>query len=380
MVAVSFGTGLMRAPSRAGEFGFYGPILKSQPALPPYPTDWRVRGFEGLVNVKVTVDTSGAVATESITSSGYADTDSAAAWFARACRFEPYRTTQGKPESTTIGFSVAFAHPTSANLVAAAQDMATVEGMVSDDAGRPVRVVASLHCVAKLDSVTGSIHYSYDLTCDSMGAAKLLYVGMYPVEAAAVREQPTVLESPSAHSTRIWSGFRGCSGHIDVFGWMANNPDRSRDPRAYGLDPGESLKGLGFESLNPPEVGHWIVGGGRGCGPACFPWADSCDLGSRLTGRTVVPGNGLYARGSLGGEVDGPAGYPVPGAKVAVLGAGRDTTAAANGAYLLKDLPPGQFRVRASAPGFESAERWVDIGLSHAFCNLKLRSPDTGVR
>ena len=327
------------------------------------------------------VDTTGAVISESVISSGYADTDSAAARYARRCRFEPYRYYRtGRPAARASPVLVPFRHPTSANLVPEGRGLARAEGLVADSLGRAERIIAYLRCAVALDSVSGAFRYSYDLESDSKSRAKLLYFAMYPVEPTTANEALPIVDGPSGRPSRVWSVFRGCSGHIDVFGWMAGNNDPKADPRAYGLDPGAALQGFGFESVNPPEVAHWIAGGGRGCGPACFPWADSCYLGTPLAGTTFLPGCGLYAHGSLSGEVSNLDGYPVPGARVAVLGAVRETTTEANGSYFLRDLPPGWFRVHASAAGFDDAERWVEIGSSQVWCNLKMKPSTNGAR
>jgi len=257
------------------------------------------------------------------------------------------------------------------NLVPMDRRRVKTEGAVADSTGRMQQIVAYLECEATLDSVSGRYRYSYALESDPQSRARLLYFAMYPVESTTAYDANEGSVSAGGSSTRMWFPFRWCSSHIDVFGWMARNGDSSADARASGLRPGEVLRGCSFEASNPPEAGRWIAGGGRGCGPACFPWADSCNLGTPLAGSSFMPGCGNYAHGSLRGEVS-ESRAPVPGAQVAVLGAGRAVTAEANGSYLFMDLPPGRFRVRATAPGFDPAESWVDIGMSAAFCNLRM--------
>ena len=124
---------------------------------------------------------------------------------------------------------------------------------------------------------------------------------------------------------------------------------------------------MSFVSAWGPDRGHWIANGGRGCGPACIPWADSCSLTAPLSGLTAVPRGGS-ARGSISGEVVAvERRSSVAAARVAVLGASRDTTTAINGFFFMSDLPVGRFRVRATAPGFEPEESWVEVFPGHAY-------------
>lgn len=148
----------------------------------------------------------------------------------------------------------------------------------------------------------------------------------------------------------------------------------SADPRAHGLSPGQTISGMSLVSAWGPDRGHWIAGGGRGCGPTCIPWADTCSLTAPLAGLTAVPRGG-GARGSISGDVVAIERLsPVSGARVAVLGASRDTTTATNGFYFMADVPVGRFRVRATAPGFEPEESWVEVFPGHAYVRvLKMR-------
>ena len=350
-----------------------GPFLTYSPSPPGYPSDWRVRAFEGAVLVRVMVDTSGSVTADSVITSGYADTDSAAARFARACRFEPYRYYRtGRPEPRAIHLPVRFRHPTSENLVPAGQELTSAQGMLYDSTGRAERLVVRLRSEVVLDSVTGSYQYRYELKNEPTSRTKTFYFALYPISPSNGNAALPVVEGRGNPPRRLWSTFRGCGGHIDVFGWMAAGGESGPEPKSSGIAPGEGLQGFSFDSPNPPENGHWIAGGGSGCGPACFPWADTCSLVRSITGTTCLPGWGGYAHGSLSGEIVGERLAPIPGARVAILGAGRDTIAAANGSYFIADVPPGRFRVRVSAPGCTPSERWVDFGYTTAWCNLRL--------
>jgi len=348
----------------------YGPFLRFRPPEPAYPPDWRVRGFEGRVEVEALIDTSGNVVGASPVPGGTADTDSAAVANARLWKFHPYREANRRPQARAVRIAVPFAHPLSSNVVPETARVSTASGSVMGSTGQRVHVEASLACVAQLDSVTGLFHYRYSLANNRRSRANVLYVGLYPLENSVVLGISQV--GDTALASKGWAGFAGCSDHIDVAGWMSRAS--SADPRAHGLSPGETISGMSFVSASGPDRGHWIAGGGRGCGPACFPWADTCALTAPLAGLTAVPRGG-GARGSISGEVVAAERLsPVADARVTVLGARRDTTTAINGFFFMSDLPVGRFRVRATAPGFGPEESWVEVFPGHAYVReLKMR-------
>jgi TonB family protein len=350
------------AQGRAEEI--QGPFVRSRPPAPTYPIDWRVRGFEGRVGVTATIDTSGNVVSARPLPGGSVDTDSAAVANARLWKFHPYR---GKP--VQLRLEIPFAHPMSPNVIAETERVSTGSGWVIDSTGRRVPLRVEVFCASQLDSVTGLLRYRYGLTNIRESEAAALYLALYPLDKEVVSRLPGPVDEPLVSTG--WAGFQGCSDHIDVGGWMKSAPDSGVQPR--GLQPGHTVSGLSFISPRWPGRGHWIAGGGRGCGPGCFPWADSCSLNALLSGVIAVPREGV-ARGSISGQVVTDNGYPIPEARVAVLGAGRDTTAAVNGYFFIADLPIGRFRVRATAPGVEPAESWVDIIPGHAYVrDLKLQ-------
>jgi hypothetical protein len=58
------------------------------------------------------------------------------------------------------------------------------------------------------------------------------------------------------------------------------------------------------------------------------------------------------------GRVHTPAaGWPVAGARVELLGTGFSTTTAADGSFELDDVPPGEYTIRISAEGYQTADK-----------------------
>src|SRR5262245_34752375 len=181
-----------------------GPFVRFRPSEPPYPQDWRVRGFEGRVEVEALIDTNGNVTSASPVPGGREDTDSAAVANARLWKFHPYREANRQPQSRTVRIAVPFAHPFSPNLVPETLQVSTVSGLVMGDEGHPVRIEASLACAAQLDSVTGLFHYRYRLSNARRSGAKLLYVALYPLESSVVSRIPQ--STDSALTSRSWAG------------------------------------------------------------------------------------------------------------------------------------------------------------------------------
>lgn len=172
-----------RALARVEEIA--GPA-RFRPPEPPYPSDWRVRGFEGRVEVEALIDTNGNVVRVSPVPGGNADTDSAAVASARLWKFRPYREAGRRPQSRVVRIAVPFAHPMSSNVVPETAQVSTASGAVMGSAGQRAHVEASLACAAQLDSVTGLFHYRYSMTNHQDSRAKVLYVGLYPLENAVV--------------------------------------------------------------------------------------------------------------------------------------------------------------------------------------------------
>jgi TonB family protein len=367
VVALSLGA---CSSGMCSEGAILGPFPKTLPKPPPYPSDWRVRGFEGYVEVQAEIDSAGNVTHASIPARGNADTDKAALDNARLWKFGWSRDFRGFPRGGSQRLRVPFRHPRSPDLVPSDSRRSRAVGRTLDAQGRDETLAATVEASAFLDSVTGEFEYEYAVTNDSQSRAPLLYFALFPIQ------RTTCNDITGTGSELGWGGFQGCSGHIDVAGWMAKDLDPKADPRSHGLPRGETIAGLRFQSFDAPDRGRWIAGGGAGCGAACYPWADTCSIAETLAGTTWVPMvGGLGFRTAVSGEVvtDSALG-PVPEANVEVLGTRLFAQTESNGHYTIRDVPCGRFRIRATAIGFQPAEEWVDLHVNGTYAMvLKMR-------
>lgn len=346
-----------RATANMGELP--GPFIRSSPEKPAYPSDWRVRGFDGRAEVDIWVSETGGVDSARAVGTGYGDTDSAVVRFAQGCSFEPYRDLRGNRAAAKARLWVSFATPRSANLIRERDRAEHRRGSTTDSTGRVYKLDAELACSVVLDSVSGAFVYNYSLQNAATSQAKLVYFAVLPVD-------PTTNGVMGRAGVRVggvdlWPGMGGCGDQSDVLVWMSNATYEKRGRPAAGIEPGEGLGPFQLVSFDPPVPGRWLTGGAGGCGAACYPWAARCDLAESIKGRTFVPGSGGQARGALRGEVDCVAPGPPLKARVAVLGARREIMSDTNGLFRLDGVPTGAFRVRVTAPGYERWESWVDI-------------------
>src|SRR5579863_7980093 len=78
-----------------------------------------------------------------------------------------------------------------------------------------------------------------------------------------------------------------------------------------------------------------------------------------FTGFVIRSSAQTASTGALNGRVTDPSGGVVPGATVTVIsqatGAQRDATTGSDGTYLIPLLPPGEYQVKVSKNGFETA-------------------------
>ncbi len=336
-----------------------GPFVITTPAKPPYPADWRVRGFEGTGEVRLWVSTSGGVDSARAIPSGCREVDSALVRFGLGCSFTPRPAGEDR-WSQSVCIKVPFATPRSPNLILKQHRISRSGRPMSDSAGQFRRLVAELTTAVSLDSVLGVYVYSYRLRNRWESQAKLVYFGLHPVALASTVgiENARV----SAEGVDVWPGIGLCGGRRDVMIWMSNATYLGRGENASGIEPGEELGSFMLISHALPVRGWWVAGGVGACGAACYPWAADCDIDSSIRGRTYIPGTVAAARGGLVGVMHftGPGSSAPP--RVQVLGARRDTTFAPCERFMLGGLPAGAFRVRVTSPGYMPWEGWADIG------------------
>ncbi len=347
------------------EGSILGAYVLIAPEAAPYPADWRVRGFEGVVDVDVAIDSAGNVTSARVNRPGTADTDSAAVRTARKWKFQYARDERGFPRTQELTLPIRFRHPRSPNLVWTQWRHSSAIGTTLDYQGRAVNIAVSIECSTVVDSVTGEYEYHYKVTNDGRSQAPLLYFAVFPIQFE------TCTQITSHGAEHGWGGFQSCDEHTDVAGWMAVDHDPAKDSAKRALLPGESLIDLNFKSFDPPDRGRWVAGGGVGCGPACFPWAAACSLSGTLSGIASTPkANAVGFRGDLMTEIIGPGIGGIPGAKLEVLGTGLSVEPEANGSIRLPNVPIGKFRVRVTATGFVPYEDWIDMGPIYTYMKL----------
>src|SRR6478672_6841572 len=95
-----------------------------------------------------------------------------------------------------------------------------------------------------------------------------------------------------------------------------------------------------------------------------------------------LPVNAQEAGGSIGGTVTGESGAAMPNVSVSVkevgTGLARTATTNAAGVYNVPDLPPGNFEMTLSAPGF-TTQLWPSISVTSGVArilNVMMRAGD----
>lgn len=357
--------------------GVRPPYLVTWPAKPPYPADWRVRGFGGAAKVDVWVNDAGGVDSARAISNGYAEVDSAVVRYALGCKFTP-RPSDAERWDKNDRLAVWFSPPRSPNLIDARHRVSRCVGSTTDSTGQVRKLIADLTTVVQLDSVTGAYVYSYHLRNAPESQAKLVYLGVYPFDVGSIgaMEQSGV----RAEGANLWPGVGLCSGRRDVMVWMSNDVYVKRGAQASGLKPGEELGPFEIVSYDLPTRGRWVAGGNGACGGACYPWAAECDIESSIRGQTFLPGARGRSRGVLAGVVKCVGPGPPVRPRVQVLGARRDTTFATCDRFKIGGLPVGAFRVRVTSPGYLPWEGWAEVASGERTLSVELTPEPTNVK
>jgi hypothetical protein len=66
----------------------------------------------------------------------------------------------------------------------------------------------------------------------------------------------------------------------------------------------------------------------------------------------LATSSALAGNGKITGTVNGPDGSPLAGANVVLVGTTQGASADVNGSFIVLNVPPGTYRVRAAAIGF----------------------------
>lgn len=318
-----------------------------------YPSDWRLRGFSGVVDVDAWVNERGTVDSARLVTLGFPDTDTAAVRYALRCTFDPERDALGAPIAERVRIHVPFEHPRSQNLLRTSDRFASGRGASVDTVGRVRKLMVKLRCSVVVDSVIGSYVYSYWLRNEGGSEAKLAYFALLPFDPAQRRSVPA--------GQGFWPGNCGCGDRPDVMVWNTFAGYEKRGRLALGLPPGEELGPFQLESLDPPVRGRWLSGGSDECGAACYPWGANCKLDSSVKGNTFVPGSGGRNRGTLTGQVHFAEEGPSPRARVEALCAWREAYTDLAGRFRLDEVPTGSFRVQITAAGYEPWDSLMTI-------------------
>ncbi|HEX6338984.1 MAG TPA: carboxypeptidase regulatory-like domain-containing protein, partial [Jiangellaceae bacterium] len=180
--------------------------------------------------------------------------------------------------------------------------------------------------------------------------------------APGTRQSPTLNWTPEAERVYVnalaWAlDARGLGGQ--VIGTVRSSRDGLVPSEVEVLETGRRYAGRAGDGtfLVPLQPGTWTLEVGS------FGHASETIEVTVAAGESVAEDITLTAlpAGSVTGTISGPAGEPVGGAEVELIGTPLDATSEAAGGYVIGDVPEGEWTLRVEADGFRASEVPVSV-------------------